>query len=153
MKKSFKVFFSMPFMGVVLIIYAIAMGIATFIENEYGAPIAKHIVYNAWWFELIQLILVINFIGNIFTYKLYKKAKLSIFTFHVAFVIILLGAAVTRYIGYEGNMNIREGESANTFLSEKSYLRVINANDVNELLVEKEAFISPYIKNSVSSRL
>ncbi len=151
MKKYLKVFFSMPFMGVTLIIYAIAMAVATFIENEYKAPIAKHLVYNSWWFELIQLILVINFIGNIFTYKLYKRAKLSIFIFHAAFVIILMGAAVTRYIGFEGLMNIREGESSNNFLSEKNYLQVAIANSENELLVDKAAFISPYIKNSLST--
>jgi cytochrome c-type biogenesis protein CcsB len=151
MKKSLKIFFSMPFMGAVLIIYAIAMAVATFIENEYGAAIAKHVVYNAWWFELIQLILVINFIGNIFTYKLYKKAKLSIFMFHAAFAIILVGAAVTRYIGYEGSMSIREGESANTFLSEKDYLQVKSATNESKLFVDKKAFVSPYINNNLSA--
>ncbi len=151
MKKYLNVFISMPFMGITLIIYAIAMAVATFIENEYGAPVAKYVVYNSWWFELIQLILVINFIGNIFTYKLYKKAKLSIFIFHAAFVIILLGAAVTKFIGFEGSMGIREGESSNKFLSEKNYLQVVLANNENDLLVDKEAFISPYVKTNLSA--
>ena len=151
MKKYLKVFISMPFMGVTLIIYAIAMAVATFIENEYGAAIAKHIVYNAWWFELIQLILVINFVGNIFTYKLYKKAKLSIFTFHIAFAIILLGAAITRYIGYEGIMHVREGESSNMFLSEKSYFQIVNAANEKDVITDNELFISPYIKNRFST--
>jgi len=150
MKKYLKVFISMPFMGVTLIIYAIAMAVATFIENEYGAAVAKYMVYNAWWFELIQLILVINFIGNIFIYKLYKKAKISILLFHVAFAIILLGAAVTRYIGYEGSMSIREGESSNVFLSEKSYVQIAKASGEDGLLIDKELFISPYVKNSFS---
>ena len=35
------------------------------------------------------------------------------------------GAFVTRYIGYEGVMPIREGESTNKFLSEKTYLTVL----------------------------
>lgn len=150
MKKFLKIFISMPFMAIALIIYAIAMAVATFIENDYGAPVAKYLVYNSWWFELIQLVLVVNFIGNIFKYKLYKKQKWSILLFHLAFVIILLGAAVTRYIGFEGTMAIREGESTNKFVSEKSYLQLYDVNDENKPLIDEALFVSPYLKNKFS---
>lgn len=50
-------------------------------------------------------------IGNVFVYKLFQKQKLSIFIFHLAFIIIIIGAATTRYFGYEGVMHIREGKT------------------------------------------
>jgi cytochrome c-type biogenesis protein CcsB len=151
MKKFLKLFISMPFMAVALLIFALSMAVATFMERDYGAPVARYLIYNSWWFELIQLILVINFIGNIFNYKLYKRAKLSIFIFHIAFVIILLGAAITRYTGVEGTMTIKEGESTNKFLSVKSYLSISSFKNTDTLILKKELFISPYLKKKYST--
>lgn len=42
--------------------------------------------------------------------------------FHAAIIVILIGAAVTRYWGYEGMMHIREQDRSNRFLSSESYL-------------------------------
>ncbi len=148
MKKVYKLIFSMQLMAISLLIYAIAMGVATFMERDYGAPVARYMVYNSWWFELIQLILVINFIGNIFKYKLYKWPKMSIFIFHLAFVIILIGAAITRYIGFEGSMQIKEGEQSNKFLSEKSYLTLSCSTEKDTILISQDLFITPYLKNN-----
>ena len=38
-------------------------------------------------------------------------------------ILIIIGAGVTRYIGYEGVMPIRENTSSNKFLSEETYLQ------------------------------
>ena len=106
------------------IIYAVAMAIATFIENDFGTPTARTLVYNAWWFELIMVLLAVNLVGNIIRFKLYKKKKWPVFLFHIAFLLILIGAAVTRYISFEGMMPIKEGETSGSFMSEKTYLTV-----------------------------
>ncbi|MDP3352480.1 MAG: hypothetical protein Q8S44_01920, partial [Flavobacteriaceae bacterium] len=71
MKKIFDFLYSTQLMAILFVVFATAMGVATFIENDYGTQTARSIVYNAWWFELIMVVFVINFIGNIFTYKLY----------------------------------------------------------------------------------
>ena len=101
------------------------MGIATFIENDYGTQTAKKLIYNAWWFEAIMIFFVINFFGNIFRYRLYKKEKWSILLFHLSFVFILIGAGITRYVSYEGIMPIIEGESSNKMFSEAIYFDVM----------------------------
>ena len=46
------------------------------------------------------------------------------FVFHAAFVVILIGAGVTRYFGYEGIMQIPEGQTENKMLSLEPYLQV-----------------------------
>ena len=112
-------------MAVLFFLFATAMGIATFIENDYGTQTSKALVYNTWWFEAIMVFFVINFFGNIFRYRLYKKEKWAVLLFHVSFLLILIGAGVTRYIGYEGIMVISEGEMTNQFLSETTYLNVV----------------------------
>ena len=44
-------------------------------------------------------------------------------SFHFSIIIILLGAASTRYLGFEGVMHIREDQEANSILSNKTYLQ------------------------------
>lgn len=151
MKNILKYFISMPFMGFLLVVYAVAMAVATFIENDYGADISKYMVYNAWWFELIQFGLVINMIGNVFVYKLYKKEKISILLFHLAFIVILLGAGITRYMGFEGMMHIREGNTTNEFFSEKTYIQIRKSGKENVTIFDEEKFISPYLRNEFES--
>ena len=109
-------------MGVLFIVFAMSMAFATFYENDFGAEAAKAMVYDTKWFELIMLLMVVNLVGQIFTFKLYKKAKLSILLFHLVFVLILIGAGITRYLGFEGVMHIREGMTQDICTSRDSYL-------------------------------
>ncbi|WP_299109120.1 cytochrome c biogenesis protein CcsA [uncultured Tenacibaculum sp.] len=125
MKKFLNILYSTRLMAILFFVFAIAMGIATFIENDFGTQTSKALVYNTWWFEVIMIFFVINFFGNIFRYKLYKKEKWSVLLFHIAFLFILIGAGVTRYISYEGLMIIDEGETTNTFFSDTNYLNVV----------------------------
>jgi len=109
-------------MGLLLIMLAIAMAAATFIENDFGAETARHIVYNTRWFELIFLLLVTNLAGQIIIFKLYRKEKLTVMLFHIAFIIMIIGAAITRYTGFDGMIHIREGEASSMAFSSGSDL-------------------------------
>jgi len=124
MNKILSLLYSTKLTAVLFIIFAASMGIATFIENDFGTETARALVYNAWWFEGIMLFFVINFFGNIFKYRLYKKEKLVTLSFHLAFIFILIGAGITRYISFEGIMPIKEGEVSNTFFSEANYISI-----------------------------
>src|SRR5210317_1521292 len=124
MKKIADILFSTRLTGVLFLLFAAAMALSTFIENDYGTQTAKALVYNAWWFELVMLLLMVNFIGNIKKYELLQRKKLSVLMFHLSFVLIILGAGITRYIGYEGIMPIYEGETTNKMLSDKAYVDI-----------------------------
>ncbi|GAA4835825.1 cytochrome c biogenesis protein [Algivirga pacifica] len=103
---------------VALLVFAVSMAYATFLENDFGTPYARNVVYNTWWFEGVMLILGINFFANIFRYKLYRKEKWSILTFHLAFIVMIIGAGITRYFGQEGLIRIREGQSSNVMIAQ-----------------------------------
>ena len=121
-KKIASIVFSTRLMAILFVVFAIAMGIGTFLEDAHGTTAARIWIYNAWWFELIMFLFLVNFSGNITRYKLYKIEKWPTLLLHLSFILILLGAFVTRYISYEGVMPIREGETTNKFLSERTYL-------------------------------
>lgn len=130
-KKIASIIFSTRLMAILFVVFAVSMGIGTFLEDEHGTTAARIWIYNAWWFESIMLIFFINFSGNIFRYRLHKREKWLTLLLHLSFVFILIGAFVTRYISYEGVMPIREGETTNKFLSERTYLNVYMDGDFN----------------------
>jgi cytochrome c-type biogenesis protein CcsB len=124
MRKFFDFIFSMQFAGTLMLVFAAAIGTATFIENDFGTLAAKSVVYDARWFEALLLLTAISLVGSVFKYKLYERKRYNVLLFHLAFVVILAGAAITRYAGYEGTMMIREGESSNKIISEIPYVQI-----------------------------
>ena len=65
---------------------------------------------------------VINFMGNMFRYNLFQWKKWPVLTLHLSWILIIIGAFITRYISFEGMMPIREGKTENVFYSDKTYL-------------------------------
>ena len=120
--KIASVIFSTRIMAVLFVVFVVAMAFGTFIESWYSIETARVLIYNTWWFEAIMVFFVINFAGNIKRYNLHKREKWSSLLIHLSFVLILVGAFITRYISYEGVMPIREGETTNVMLSQKTFL-------------------------------
>ncbi len=102
---------------------AIAIAVATFVENDFGTSSAQHVIFRSRWFEVLLGLFGATIMYNIYKYRLIPLRKWASLSFHSSIIIILLGSAVTRYFGYEGMMHIREGETANTFLSTEQYLQ------------------------------
>jgi len=124
-KKIANFLFSTRLTAVLFIVYATAMAVGTFLDvgqSTSPTPYSRNLIYNAWWFEAIMVVFMINFVGNIFRYRLLRKEKWATLVLHLSFIFILLGAFITRYHGFEGMMAIREGATENTFLSQKTYL-------------------------------
>ena len=125
LKKLASILFSTRLTATLFIIYALAMAVGTFMDQGQSTsptPYSRTLIYNAWWFEAIMVVFMVNFVGNIFKYRLLRKEKWATLTLHLSFISILLGAFITRYYGFEGMMSIREGATENTFLSQKTYL-------------------------------
>ncbi len=149
MNRIYKILISRETMGGLFIFLAMILAVATFIENDFGYQAARAIVYNTWWFELIFLLLGINMLGNMLTFNMWRKRKLSVSLFHFSFFLIVLGAAITRYIGYEGNMPIREGQTTNTFFSSDAYVTVEAEGEV----VHEKVYLSPATPREFSKKL
>ncbi len=144
-----KIFFSTRLMSVLFIVFATAMAFGTFIESWYSTETARIWIYNTTWFEAIMVFFVINFVGNISRYKLWRREKWAVLLLHISWILIIVGAFVTRYISFEGMMPIREGQSEKVFYSDKTFLTVYADGEINgepkrkvledELMVTAEA--------------
>ena len=114
---------SVKFASILLLILAALIGFATFIENDFGRSSSKALIYNTWWFDFIFVLLVSNLFNNLKRYRLFSIKKIPVLIFHFAFIIIILGAGVTRYFGFEGMMHIRENQSSNVIVSDDVFLQ------------------------------
>ncbi|MBF6640819.1 cytochrome c biogenesis protein CcsA [Flavobacterium sp. J49] len=153
-KKLYSFLFSTRLMAVLFLGFAAAMAAGTFIESEYNTDTARILIYNAWWFEAIMLFFMINFIGNIKRYQLYKKEKWATLLLHLSFIFIIAGAFITRYISYEGMMPIREGESSKQVYSDRCYLTAhvdgMYNGEMMRRMFEKPLLLSPITDNHFS---
>ncbi|WP_456400603.1 cytochrome c biogenesis protein CcsA [Persephonella sp.] len=142
MKTILDVLFSIKTTIILLVIFAAAVGIATFIENDFGRETAYVIVYGSKWLEFVMVLLTINLIGNIIRYKMWQPKKIPAFIFHVSFLFIFVGAAITRYVGYEGMMHIREGQYQDTMYSRDPFLQITAKKGDKEFYKEEPMMLS-----------
>ena len=153
MKKIASFLFSMFFTVVLLLIFAFSIAYATFIENDYGTPVAQALIYRAWWFELLLFLGVVNLSGSVFRYKLVTRKKWAILLFHLAFILIIIGAAVTRYFGFEGSMHIREGESTNRVVSENTFISLKAGAGGAEVTNDTKVSFTPFTSNNYKTTI
>jgi len=157
-KQLANIFFSTKLTAVLFIAFAAAMATGTFLDagqETSPTPYTRNLIYNAWWFEAIMVFFIINFTGNVFRFRLYKKEKWATFILHLSFIFILLGAFITRYASFEGMMAIREGAIENNFLSQKTYITTLIDGDYEidgvpqRLPVEREVDFSGRLENDL----
>lgn len=155
-KKIFNFLFSTKLTAVLFLVFAVAMATGTILDRNMETsptPYTRQLIYNAWWFEAIMILFMINFIGNIKRYRLWRKEMWATLILHLSWILIILGAGVTRYIGYEGLMNIREGATESQFRSQKTYIsgRILGDFKINGQLQQRnimeEVDFSPRLNN------
>jgi cytochrome c-type biogenesis protein CcsB len=138
----------MQVMIILSLLFSFSIGYATFIENDFGRSSAKSLIFSAWWFEAILGLLVFNLVNNLIKFRLFRLEKIAALTFHLSFIIILLGAAITRYVSYEGMMHIREGDASNLFISDDTFIQVHINDRLHQYSYDKKLFLSGISNNN-----
>ena len=130
------------------LIYAISCGVATFIENDYGTMMANAIVYRSFWFNLLHLYLALALVFSFIFSSAWRERKYAVVILHFAFVLIIIGAAITRFFAFEGRMHIREdGESFSITASEPSInIMAMKENGDREFYFLNKALLSTFGK-------
>ncbi|WP_304543364.1 cytochrome c biogenesis protein [Sulfurimonas microaerophilic] len=153
MKQILSFMGSMKTMAVLMLIFAFSIGYATIIENDFGTMTAKAEIYNAKWFELLLGLLAFNLLLNMINYRMFSVKKAPIFIFHSAFFVILLGAAITRFVGFEGTMHIREGLTSSSILSSEIYFDVSAKQESTSVSSTQKVYLSKRAENHLNSSL
>ncbi len=103
-----------------MLIYAIGLATATFVEKWMGTEAARMLIYYSPLFFFLQFLLVVNFILILFRRHFIQRKKWAMLVIHCALVVILAGAMTTLLFGKEGQVHIREGEKADQMVMHTS---------------------------------
>lgn len=135
-------------------VYAIACAIATFIEKYMGTMAARLYVYDAFWFEVLHLWLLLCLLGCFITSKAWERKKYASLCLHAAFVVIILGAGITRYYGFEGLMSIKEGQSERIIATNTHYIFIqVKDPSGNTEFVKLPTYINDKVNRNIHQRL
>ena len=148
-----KKLFSMKAAVAVMLIFAISIGVATFIENDYGTQTARALVYKAKWFEFLLFYFISIITYNIFAFKMYKRAKWGQLILHSAFLLIAIGALITRYIGYEGVLHLRDGQASDKMVSNHMVLTLAVKDGNKSYVFDKDLVLSSMTKNGMEDEV
>jgi len=147
-----KFLLSMRMAVLVMFIFGITIGVATFIENDYGTQTARALVYNARWFEFFIFYFIVILLFNMLKFKSYKN-RMAVFIFHFSFLVIALGSLLTRFVGFEGIMHIREGRVSSQMVSDVQILQIALNDGQEKSSYEKPLFLSSMTKNYLNETI
>ena len=124
--KIVKLFCSVYVTVALLALYGILCAVATFIEADaaYGTSAAQDLIYRTAFFNIVHFLLLANLIGVFVIRKFWKTKKYYSMILHISFIVILIGAAITRFYGFEGLMHIREGSSVDSISTLDEYINI-----------------------------
>lgn len=124
-----QIFYSFKVILPVVFFYALSCAVATFIENDYGTPAAHTIIYKSWWFIALHVYLIIALISSFIRSCAIARKKFASLLLHASFIVIIIGAGITHYLGEEGMIWIEESSSSNFYYSNDNFINIAALNE------------------------
>jgi len=147
MKKIVALLSSTKFSIILLVVFVLIISTATIIEEFYDTPTAKLLIYNAKWFEILMVLFMPLFILNVVSTKRLTIANIPQLTFHLSFLIIIIGGGISRYFGYEANMHILETESSNVIYTSEPYFQIKSTEENIDFVSNEPLYFSQITRN------
>ena len=120
---------SVRFTIFLLVALAAILAVATVIESREGTGAVQLKVYRAAWFNFFLVAFAVNMLGGSFKRFRLLWVHLGFGITHLAVMVILLGAFLTRNFGIEGQMTIPEGAVRDYFVENDDKLTVTGAGE------------------------
>ena len=104
-------------LSALMVILIAVMAAGTVIEKYHGSGFAISHVYGTWWFALLWALAAAGMVTLLVVQKSWKRP--AVFTLHIAILLILLGALLTKLTGQHGQMTLKPGTPVSEFTIEK----------------------------------
>ncbi len=98
----------------------VVLGVGTFVERSQGTAFTLAEVWHAPWFFILLGAIVFCSIAGLSA----QRRSAAVWGLHIAFSIILLGAATTHFTGEYGRIHLRKGQSTRLYADETRNNRV-----------------------------
>lgn len=97
---------SLKFAVFIILLFAIAMTIGTFVESYYGTEFANRVVYKTLFFMGIQFFMFLSIVFAVYRRMPFKKRLTGFYIIHLGLVLIGAGSFITYYSGIDGSINL-----------------------------------------------
>jgi hypothetical protein len=97
--------------NVLLLLLALAMGVATAYESTTSTELAQIQYYHTNWFQGLLALLAVNAAASLISHWPWSRRNFGFVLIHGSLVIVLVGAAITRFTAFDGSVGIEEGKS------------------------------------------
>ncbi|MCI0457057.1 MAG: cytochrome c biogenesis protein ResB [Gemmataceae bacterium] len=84
--------------------FAFCLAVATLLESAYGARVAQELVYRAWWFSLLLVMLAGNVLCAALKKYPWRRHQTGFLVTHSGLLVLLSGGLLTALGGTEGMM-------------------------------------------------
>ena len=111
-KSLYNFFISIKLAVVVLVLIAILTAVGTIIESKYNQEIANKIIYSSFLMIFVLILLSINLSFVLIDRWPWKKRQTPFILAHIGILTMILGSVMTKYLGTDAVMSLKEGESS-----------------------------------------
>ncbi|MBI1883460.1 MAG: cytochrome c biogenesis protein CcsA [Chlamydiae bacterium] len=108
---------------VLMIALGMILAVGTFYESTLGTEAAQQLVYKTNWFVVTLGLLFLNVLFSTFKRWPFRKYHTGFVITHAGLLLLLAGSMVSKFFGVEGDLALREKESATAF---ESHVEEIN---------------------------
>src|SRR3989338_9597651 len=123
----FKFFASVRLAIVLLVFLGIVFATGTFLESNYGAPVAQVLIYRTRWLSILFFSLALNLLASALDRIPWKKKHIGFLTTHLGIILMLAGSLVTQAFGIEGQVQVEEGKTESRMTLAEPLIQIISS--------------------------
>ncbi len=105
-----------------MVLVAAVLAAGTIFEKYRGAEWVANNFYGSWWFAVLMGVVAVGAIVAIVQGRMWKR--ISTLLIHTAIPVILLGGALTTWIGHHGQMTLASGETSSEFIENQTVVQL-----------------------------
>lgn len=123
-QKFEKLVSGVKFAAFIITVFAIALVVGTFQESYHGADYANRIVYKAWWFMGIEILMFLSIFMAVVVRLPPKKRLYGFYTIHAGLMILFIGSLFTYINGVDGSIQLLPNTPAKRIFVNEDYLKI-----------------------------
>lgn len=140
---------SMYFAVGLILILAVVLGWATFVDSQYGGEAAGFAIYKTWWFMALNGLLGLSVLASALTRLPWKKRHLGFLVTHLGILVLMLGCFITFRYGEEGTLGLAEGENSAVAVKKSLHFRIEILSNSGEIA---QSWEKPFVPGPFSWR-
>ncbi len=118
---------SIRFAVPLMLLIAVVMAWATFVESAHDSATARRLFYGSWWFITMITLVCASLIAAVATRWPWRRRHVGFITVHASLVLLIIGGFISLFTRVEGTVRLAEGQTAGVMQLEGHELRIAGA--------------------------